>query len=274
VPAADAFVSVIVPTRGRPGQLAACVEALERLDYPRERVEVIVVDDTDGDGPAATRNRGAERARGELLAFTDDDCRPARGWLRALAARWAGDGELAVGGRTTNGRPENVFASASQAVVDLVYAHYNGDADAPRFFASNNLAVPASGFRALGGFDESFRTSEDREFCDRWLRRGGRFAYEPDAIVRHSPRVDLSAFVARHFRYGRGAFRFHRSRARNVAESVRRELGFYRDLPAGVRASLADAGGQAPALAALLVVWQVANAIGFAWEALAGQRRS
>jgi GT2 family glycosyltransferase len=266
--------SVIVPTRGRPAHLAGCLGALGELDYPPERLEVIVIDDVDGDGPAAARNRGAERARGELLAFTDDDCRPERGWLRSLARRWAGAPDLAVGGRTTNGLPGNAFAAASQTVVDLVYAHYNENGDAPRFFASNNLAVPAEGFREAGGFDEAFRTSEDREFCDRWLRRGRRFAFAGDAVVEHRPSVGLAGFAGRHFRYGRGAFRFHRARAGSVAESVRRELGFYRTLPAGTRAALAGAGAQAPALGALLVAWQLANAAGFAWEAATARVRS
>jgi cellulose synthase/poly-beta-1,6-N-acetylglucosamine synthase-like glycosyltransferase len=261
------FCSVIVPTRGRPEQLAGCLGGLRELNYPEERLEVIVMDDVEGDGPAAMRNRGAERAGGELLAFTDDDCRPERSWLRALAGRWSEDPSAAVGGRTANGLPGNVFASASQTIVELVYAHYNRGTG-PRFFASNNLAVPADGFREVGGFDESFRTSEDREFCDRWLRHGRRLAFADDAILGHAPRMGLSAFVQRHFRYGRGAFRYHRSRSSNVAESVRRELGFYRSLPAGVRARLANAGPQAPALGALLVAWQLANAAGFAWEAL------
>ena len=258
---------MIVPTRGRPAQLARCRSALHELDYPPERLEVIVVEDVDGDGPAAVRNRGAARAGGELLAFTDDDCTPARSWLRALASRWSEDPEAAVGGRTANGRPGDVFATASQTIVELVYAHYNGGAG-PRFFASNNLAVPAEGFREVGGFDESFRISEDREFCDRWLRGGRRLLFARDAVLVHAPSMDLPTFVRRHFRYGQGAFRFHRSRSRNVAHSVRRELGFYRSLPAGARASLAEAGPRAPALGALLVAWQLATAAGFAWEAL------
>src|SRR5262249_60796243 len=72
--AMSASFTVIVPTRDRPAQLQGCLEALDRQDYPS--YEVVVVDDTRGEGPAAARNAGAERARGELLAFTDDACRP------------------------------------------------------------------------------------------------------------------------------------------------------------------------------------------------------
>ena len=93
------FCSVIVPTRDRPDSLAECVAALSRLDYPSDRFEVIVVDDgsaaplsglvdeargkvsitlvrQESAGPGVARNTGARTARGELLVFTDDDCRP------------------------------------------------------------------------------------------------------------------------------------------------------------------------------------------------------
>ena len=279
MPEAEAFVSVIVPTRDRSEQLAACVSALEELDYPRDRREVIVVDDANGDGPAAARNRGAERARGELYAFTDDDCRPAPGWLRALAARWAGDRDLAVGGRTTNGLPGNTFAAAGQTIVDLVYAHYNananGDGGGARFFASNNLAVPAAAFEALGGFDERFRASEDRDFCARWLASGRRLASAPGAVVAHAPTLTLGGFCRRHFEYGRGAYRYHRARPGSVAASLRAELSFHRRLPSLVRPELATVGGRGTAtFAALLAAWQAANAAGFLWEAATAPLRA
>src|SRR5205085_898532 len=117
--------SVVVPTYERHAQLAACIGALARLDYPRERFEVLIVDDgsarrprevvepfrdaldvkllaQENKGPAAARNLGARHARGEFLAFTDDDCEPEREWLRAFALRFAQEPERVVGGRTVN----------------------------------------------------------------------------------------------------------------------------------------------------------------------------
>jgi GT2 family glycosyltransferase len=262
------FCSVIVPTRGRPAQLARCVAALERLDYPHDRFEVIVVDDVDGEGPATARNRGARRARGELLAFTDDDCRPGDDWLRALVDRWAAGRDVAVGGRTTNGLPDDAFAAASQTIVDLVYAHSNAGGEA-RFFASNNLAVPAAGFAALGGFDEVFRASEDRDFCARWLASGGRLAFAPAAVVAHAPRLTLARFCRRHFEYGRGAYRYHRSRPVGMAASIRAELPFHSRSLRLLGPVLSSAGGRRAApLVGLLALWQVANAVGFVSEAV------
>ena len=263
------FCSVVVPTRDRPAQLAACRRALADLDYPTDRLETIVVDDCNGTGPGAARNRAAAEARGELLVFTDDDCLPAPGWLRALVDRWCGDPDLAVGGHTTNGVPSNPFTTASQTIVDLVYAHYNDGSNGARFFASNNLAVPAAAFRTVGGFDERFRWSEDRDFCARWRASGRRLAYAEDAVVAHAPALTLGRFCRQHFAYGRGAYRYHRARPVTTAESVRSELTFHRHLPGRLQSALASTGTRrTAALAGLLVLWQAANAAGFAWEAV------
>src|SRR4051812_39046691 len=220
--------SVVVPTYERPAQLAACVRALSRLDYPRARFEVLIVDDasaqqplavveqfrdaldlklleqTKNAGPAAARNLGARRARGEFLAFTDDDCEPERGWLRAFAARFAEAPARIVGGRTVNALADNPYSETSQLIIDVVYAHFNRDDAGASFFASNNFAVHAESFRDAGGFDESFRTSEDREFCARWRSRGLGMTYEPRAVVRHSHGLTPGSLWRQHFGYGRG----------------------------------------------------------------------
>src|SRR3954453_10973851 len=88
-------VSVVVPTRGRPEALARCVAALEAQTVA---VEVVVVEDAEGRGPAWARNEGVRRTRGEVVCFTDDDCEPEAGWVEALAAPiLAGEAEAATG---------------------------------------------------------------------------------------------------------------------------------------------------------------------------------
>jgi GT2 family glycosyltransferase len=281
------FFSVIVPTYERPAQLAECLRALARLDYPAERFEVIVVDDGSAGapaaaleesrelldvrlltqanaGPGAARNRGAAAARGQFLAFTDDDCAPDAGWLRALAARFAETPDSLVGGRTLNALPANPYAETSQLIIEVVYEHYNAGPVGPRFFASNNLAAPAELFRAGGGFDENFTTSEDREVCDRWLARGLRLTYAPDAVVHHAHALTLRALWRQHFGYGRGARRFHCARAARGAGGFRPEGSFYLKL---LRASLSRARRSSSPAPPLLLFWaQLANAAGFFYE--------
>ncbi|MCA1815660.1 MAG: glycosyltransferase [Acidobacteria bacterium] len=283
------FFSVVVPTCERPAQLAACLRALARADYPRERFEVIVVDDGGATplacvlgqfretfelklfeqgnaGPAAARNFGAAQARGEFLAFTDDDCEPDAGWLRALALRLAKSPRGIVGGRTLNALPENLCAETSQRIIEVVYAHFNADPDDARFFASNNFAVSAARFREVGGFDDTFRTSEDREICARWRARGGKLTYAPEAVIRHAHPLTPRTLWRQHFGYGRGAQRFHR--AAGGGARFKPDLIFYLKLFSS-GAARARRAAQLPRAAklTLLLVWsQLANAAGFLYE--------
>jgi glycosyltransferase involved in cell wall biosynthesis len=288
------FFSIIVPTYNRPGQLANCLRALANLDYPRHRFEVIVVDDgsttplaevvapfyplfrltllTQGNaGPGAARNTGAALARGRFLAFTDDDCLPTGQWLAALAARFAESPQQAIAGRTINALPHNPFAEASQLIIDLVHAYYNADPHQARFSASNNLALPKEMFRSLGGFDETFRTSEDRDLIDRWLHRGHRLICAPEVLVYHAPLLTWRGFWCVNFNYGRGAFRFHRARARRGAGPFRPDLKFYWHILISLARMLGHKHNkQVLSLAVLLAVWQVANTTGYIWENMQG----
>ncbi|HMG76758.1 MAG TPA: glycosyltransferase [Pyrinomonadaceae bacterium] len=278
--------SIIIPTYSRPEQLAACLEAIARLDYPRERFEVIVVDDGSLSpsesvvasfssrieakslrehhaGPAAARNKGATCAAGDFLVFTDDDCLPDRDWLRAFAQHFMATPDYLIGGRTLNALPDNLYSAASQAIIEVVYEHFNAPGDA-LFFASNNFAVPAETFRQVGGFDENFFTSEDREFCDRWTCRGYRMTYAPEALIHHAHPLGLGTLWRQHFGYGRGAFRFHRLRRLRDGTRINPDRKFYFQL---LRyPSVTEKGHRAVALTSLICWTQLASTAGFAWE--------
>lgn len=296
-PAPDAlpFFSIVIPTRSRPEKLAVCLQALRQLDYPRGQFEVIVVDDGSPAmphfaadpsaatldvtvirqapaGPAAARNHGAAGARGAYVAFIDDDCTPSPQWLRALAAVFGSAPSAAVGGRTINALQHNLYSVASQLLVDYLYVYFSGEANPGRFFTSNNLAVPLEQFRDIGGFDTAFvhAAAEDREFCNRWLHHGFGLVYAPEAIVHHRHDLTFRRFWGQHFTYGRGAFHFHQTRARR-GEPLRVEpLVFYREL---VRFPYSQLGpGRTVLLLPLLLMTQVANALGFLWETVSRRR--
>jgi GT2 family glycosyltransferase len=292
--------SVIVPTYSRSSALARCLRALRSLEYPQGAYEVIVVDDGSealhrramevhcrdagvtllrqaNAGPAAARNAGAAVANGRYLAFIDDDCEPAPDWLTRLATSGAFAIEAAVGGKTVNATPENLYSAANQALIDYLYRYYGdgaNDKERRGFFATNNFAVPRETFRVLGGFDETytFAAGEDREFCDRWVTQGYGLVYAPDAVVYHTHAMTFVTFCQKHFSYGRAALRVHRARARKNVDRVRFEpIKFYTDLLASPfrRAPRTSA----PALSALLVVAQAAHTAGFFFEAAFGAAR-
>ena len=284
------FFSIIVPTFNRPLPLAHCLQSLARLDYPRDRFEVIVVDDGSESpteavvssfgnrlditlitqphsGPAVARNKGATHAKGELLAFTDDDCSPASEWLKTLAVRFNGNPDNMIGGRTLNVLLNNPYSTASDLLIRYLYAYYNSNPGQAHFFTSNNLALPKDSFHRIGGFDMFFRRAgaEDREFCERWLRHGFRITYAPEALIYHAHQLWLHSFCRQQFNYGCGAFRFHQLRARLGLQHLKIEpLSFYVNM---LRYPLSEIQGPKKYLfLALIVLSQGTNAAGFFGE--------
>jgi GT2 family glycosyltransferase len=282
--------SVIVPTRDRPHELAVCLESLASQNYPRSHFEVIVVDDGSGTslesitsvflnrldltlltqpnaGPAAARNNGAARARGRLLAFTDDDCTPDPDWLQKLTECFEGTPDSLIGGRTINALTDNVYSTVSQTIISYLYEYYGADRDDAHFFASNNMAVPTAPFRKLGGFDERYprAAAEDRDFCARWRHGGYGMTYAPLAIVYHKHLLGFVTFWRQHFGYGRGAYRYHQTRSFQFGDRFRFEpLRFYARL---IRYPFLKGKSRWPMSEAfLMILSQISNACGFFFE--------
>jgi glycosyltransferase involved in cell wall biosynthesis len=281
--------SIVVPAFDRPRQFLSCLEALRGLEYPRDRFEVIVVDDQGAvpasatvagcatgldlrvhrqpwGGPAVARNTGAAMAQGQYLCFTDSDCVPAPHWLQTLEARFGEEPETAFGGRTLNGTPECPYATASQIILDAVHEFFNEHPGRSKFFAPTNLALSAELFRQCGGFDARFTVSEDREFCDRWQRQGRRIRYAEEAVVHHVHRLDFQTFLRRHSGYGRGARRFHLSKESAAGRGEFKDLRFY---PFLLRHAM-NKGVSCRSLALLMLVGtaRAAYAAGYGLEAL------
>ena len=247
--------SVVVPTFKRPERLRACVAAIAALDYPRDRLELVVVDDgspvplddavaaargdldvrlirQDNAGPATARNRGAAEARHEYLAFTDDDCLPRPDWLRAFAAAFTTNPDAMLGGRFANGLPRNNASVASHTVTDLIYeiAETNGQGTGPNgawLFVTACLAVPRRLFLEVGGFDESFplAAAEDFDFCHHYQHHGHPAAYVPAAVVDHYHAMNLRQFWRQHYGYGRGMLQFRRRAKARLGCEAERKIG-------------------------------------------------
>lgn len=205
-------VSVVVPTRARAEALGRCVAALEAQTVG---VEVVVVEDVEGRGPAWARNEGARRARGEVVCFTDDDCEPVAGWVEALAAPiLAGDAEASTGPVAI--RPGATAADrAWEAIVHYLQVRAAGPGTAsPGFAVTANLAARRSFLERLP-FDESFpmAAGEDRDWGERAGRQGSAPRLVPDAVVEHRSGMGAGAFLRRQYRYGRGAARYRASAA-------------------------------------------------------------
>src|SRR3989338_8296072 len=109
------FVSIIIPTWRDSAVLEKCLGSLSNLEYPRERFEAILLSQEDlaigpklfslrtvkvekGVGYAEARNRGAKVAKGDVIAFIDDDCVVPKGWLARGVRHFADSNVSLVGG--------------------------------------------------------------------------------------------------------------------------------------------------------------------------------
>ena len=171
-------VSVVVPTCGRPELLQRCLRALERQTLPRERYEILVVEDLERAGPATARNRGWRRALAPVVAFTDDDTEPDPDWLRRGLDAFL-PGVDAVCGRVVMPvpSPPTDYERDSQGLERAE-------------FVTANCFLRKEALERVDGFDERFRLAwrEDSDLHFKLLRAGLRIVREPRALVVHPVR--------------------------------------------------------------------------------------
>ncbi len=225
-------VSVVIPARNAVATLGECLRALASQSLPAHRFEVLVVIDGPDDataevahglgarvipesaaGAAAARNSGVRAARGTWIAFTDADCVPTRGWLRALltAVDAAGTGDqpaLGSAGPTIGIESR----SAAAKFVDMT-----GGLHAERHLAHGrypwaptaNVLYRRAALLEVGGFDSRFVSYEGCDLHTRLRRKvGGGFDLAPNALVYHRHRDGWRAYWRQQRNYGRGYAQF------------------------------------------------------------------
>ncbi len=243
------FASVIVPTRDRPESLTMCIDALVKMHYPR--YEIIIVDNAPASqatadlvqktyqhvanlryvrenrpGISYARNRGMYEARGEILAFTDDDVVVDTYWLAQCAQAFAQSREIVcVTGYTL---PLELNTPA-QLWFENVSRLENGQVNAkfvPRSFDQKtrykhlyrgdlcghgaNMAAKADFLRGIGGFDVALgagspaMAGEDIAFFLHVIMHNKILAYQPAALIHHLHRRDSAKLRKQVFAYGTG----------------------------------------------------------------------
>ncbi|MCU1678077.1 MAG: glycosyl transferase family 2 [Frankiales bacterium] len=210
-----AAVSVIVPARDALATLPALLDALAAQDPVPGGFEVVVADDgssdgtgdvarahpavtrvvgTGGVGPGAARNAGIAVATGAVLAFTDADCIPDRGWLVA-GVRALDAGADLVQGAVVPAGPLGPFDRTVRV------GQFTGLFETANLFARADRVAQAGGFEPWLDPRRSKELGEDVWLGWRLQRAGARVAFAADAQVAHAvfPGTPAS-FVAEHAR--------------------------------------------------------------------------
>jgi mycofactocin glycosyltransferase len=219
------FVSIILPVRDDPDNLRDCIKSLENLNYPKDKLEIIIVDDGSkqevskiisstgvhiirneiAKGQSACRNAGAAIAKGETLGFIDADCVASENWLAEMVPFFKVTGTGAVGGfirgyyhKSFLDRYENAFSSLNMGKCLIMETKSSSTFYVP----TANLLVDREVFKAVGGFNESMRIGEDVDFCWRLRGLGYTLVYAPFGAVAHKHRNRLGRMLKRRADYG------------------------------------------------------------------------
>ncbi len=226
------MVSIIIPTCDRKDSLKAALDSVAGLDYPRDRYEVLVVDDGSVDGTeqlvrelqarvpivlryfrqekkglSAAKNVGIRESRGEILVFTDDDCLLEKEWLALLVKPFDSPGVGVVGG------PDRIPEASGPLATCIDYSvtsfigtggvREGGAMRLAKYYPRGcNTAMLKSVVEKVGGFDENFRAGEDIELVYRVKRAGYSIAYASEAFVWHKRRASFRTFLRQIFSRG------------------------------------------------------------------------
>jgi glycosyltransferase involved in cell wall biosynthesis len=187
------LVSFVIPVRNDAERLRRCLTSITRNDYPRDLIEILVVENESTDESARTarehgaivmrcpstsvaelRNRGARAALGSIIAFADSDHEIDRSWVRTAVAVLASPAVAATGAPYLPD-PECNWV---QRQYDGLRSRTDGREEVT-WLGSGNFAVKRSAFDRIGGFNASLTACEDVDLCNRLRLAGHRIVADP-----------------------------------------------------------------------------------------------
>jgi GT2 family glycosyltransferase len=214
-------VSVVVCSYNGAATLEECLRSLKQLNYPH--YEVILVDDGSTDqtasiagrfpdviylrqenrGLSAARNVGAQRARGEVVAYTDSDCVADEDWLQYLVQEMRRQQVDVIGGPNVP-PPSDCNIARCVAASPGAPSHVMFDDRLAEHVPGCNMAFRRDKLLELGGFDDQFRQAgDDVDICWRFLEAGCRIGFAASALVWHHRRSTIRAYLKQQAGYGR-----------------------------------------------------------------------
>jgi len=228
----EPFVSIVIPTTGNVKFIRGLVDSVIKLDYPKDKFELIFI----GDKPTKLiekhseravkaginmvveytpvaagqkRNIGAKKAKGDLIAFTDDDTILREDWIKnSIKHLVENKGYVGVGGPNYTPKEELPFAKAVGRIFGskfLFSFRYTIGYSKAKEIAHNptcNYIIKKDIVNEIK-FHETLWPGEDSEFDIRVLKAGYKILYAPDVVVWHHRRPRPTAFLKQMFNYGK-----------------------------------------------------------------------
>jgi glycosyltransferase involved in cell wall biosynthesis len=214
-------VSVVIASYNGAATLKTCLQSLEKLNHPD--YEVILVDDGSTDesesiaalfpavryfrhaqnrGLSVARNTGIAAASGEIVAFTDSDCRADEDWLHYLVGDLLNSRCAGIGGHNFL-PPDDSPTAACVMVSPGGPAHVMLTDRVAEHIPGCNMAFYKWALDSIGGFDPTYRKAgDDVDVCWRLQQRGYRLGFSPAGFVWHYRRNTIRAYLKQQAGYG------------------------------------------------------------------------
>ncbi len=220
--------SIILPVYNSEKTLALCLDSLVSLDYPNEKLEIIVVNNNSTDttrdiigryrvkylfepkkGAPAALNTGIQNSHGEIIAFTHSDCAVEKNWIKNIVKGFTESNIGGCGGEVLSYNPRSWI----ERYCDYRRLHFqNGNvAKGESFLPWVILANAAFRRKVLdeaGLFDEFFTEEYDIDLSWRVYLKGSQLKYVPEAITHHKHRDTLVGLWKQYFKIGYNSPRF------------------------------------------------------------------
>jgi glycosyltransferase involved in cell wall biosynthesis len=223
--------SIIVPSYNRQDEIEELLESFLNLDFPTDRLELIIADDGSMDktesvvekyqkklpfevrfysqknqGPGKARNMGAEKAKGDFFIFIDSDCMVPSDWLKNIDAGLVQQNADAFGGRDSYHEDfplllKAINYSMTSFLTTGGLRGSRGKKLAKFYPRSFNMGLSTKTFHKIGGFG-SLRHGQDIEFSHRLIKSGAKIAYIDNAFVFHKRRTSIKKFFKQVFNWG------------------------------------------------------------------------
>ncbi|HEY9624795.1 MAG TPA: glycosyltransferase [Crinalium sp.] len=226
------YVSVIVPIYNGEEDVPGLLDGLKAQTYPSDRVEYLLVDNGSGDRTVsllqaaaqesttwgmtirclqetqiqssyAARNTGIRSAKGDILAFTDADCRPQPNWLSELIQPFADESVGLVAGEVMALSGSSVLEQFADRRETLSQKHTLAHPFCP-YGQTANLAIRRQALVEAGLFRPYLTTGGDADICWRIQKQGTwKIYFAEQATVQHRHRSTLSELRKQWQRYGK-----------------------------------------------------------------------